>query len=228
MKPSTIIKTFTDRYPFVGPAIWILCIQYFITQIVVGRAWSIHYSLAHNTISDLGNTACGLYGGRFVCSPLHGLMNASFIMLGITMATGSFLIYQEFKENRASLVSFSFMAAAGVGTLMVGLFPENTSSVLHTIGAGLPFFIGNLSLLILGLDLRVPIALKVYTLLSGLISLIALVLFVTNHNLGLGTGGMERIVAYPQTIWLIIFGIYISYNHIATRPRRSKPVAGNV
>ena len=228
MKSSVIIKTFTDRYPFVGPTIWILCIQYYITQIVVARAWSIHYSLLYNPISDLGNTACGLYSGRFVCSPLHGLMNASFIMLGVTIAVGSFLIYQEFKENRGLLFGFSFMAVAGVGTLIVGLFPENSLSVLHTFGASLPFFIGNLSLVILGVALPVPVALRIYTLLSGLISLVALVLFVTNLYLGLGIGGMERIVAYPQTIWLIIFGIYISINHIAKRPRRSKPLAESV
>lgn len=228
MKSPVVIKTFTDRYPLVGPTIWILCIQYYIIQIVTARAWVIHYSLLRNPISDLGNTACGLYSGRFVCSPLHGLMNASFITLGITMATGSLLIYQEFKENWASLVGFSFMAAAGVGTLMVGLFPENSLSILHTVGAALPFFIGNLSLIILGLALRVPKALKIYTLLSGIISLAAFILFVTHHYLGLSIGGMERIVAYPQTIWLIIFGIYISSSHIVKRSRRNKTLARSV
>ncbi len=62
-----MIKTFTDRYPFVGPLIWMLSIQYYIIQVVVAMAWTSPYSLLRNTISDLGNTACGSYGGRFVC-----------------------------------------------------------------------------------------------------------------------------------------------------------------
>ena len=217
--PSVVIKTFTDRYPLIGPLIWILCIQYYIVQIVVAKAWLIHYSLLHNPISDLGNTACGLYSGRFVCSPLHGLMNASFIMLGITMAVGSLLIYQEFKESIASLVGFCFMSIAGFGTLVVGLFPENTFSSVHLAGAILPFFIGNVALIVLSFGLRIPNLFKAYTFLSGGIPLAALIFLITNHYLGLGVGGIERLTTYPQTTWLIIFGIYISSNHIRKIPR---------
>lgn len=212
--PSVVIKTFTDRFPLIGPLIWVLCIQYFIIQAVVAKAWTTHYSLLLNPISDLGNTACGLYSGRFVCSPLHSLMNASFIMLGITMAVGSLLIYQEFKERLASLVGFSFMSIAGLGTLIVGLFPENSLSNLHLAGAFLPFFIGNISLIMFSYALQIPKPFQIYTFISGAISLISLLLLVTNHYLGLGVGGMERLTTYPQTIWLVIFGLYISSNHI--------------
>lgn len=207
------IKTFTDRYPFVGPIMWMLSIQYFVVQIVVARAFLVQYSLANNTISDLGNTDCSLYSGRYVCSPLHSLMNASFITLGLFMMLGSLLIYQEFRETRQSLVGFSFMFLAGLGTLLVGLFPENTISDLHTFGAFLPFFVGNVGITILGAALQIPRSLRIYSLATGVISLIALIFFFIDHYLGLGIGGMERIVAYPQTVWLIVFGIYISNNH---------------
>lgn len=212
-----MIKTFTDRYPFIGPAMWMLSIQYYLIQVVVAASFRIHYSLAHNTISDLGNTACGNYGGRFVCSPLHSLMNASFIALGIFMAAGSLLIYQEFKKTTTTLVGFSFMAVAGIGTLLVGIFPENTINILHLTGALLPFFVGNVGIVVLGFALDIPKSLHVYTLATGFISLIALVFFVTHTYLGIGIGGMERITAYPQTMWLIVFGIYISKNHIMKR-----------
>ncbi len=144
-KPARMIQTFNDRYPLVGPAFWISSVQYFITQIVVAHAWTNHYSLSRNTISDLGNTVCGVYSGRFVCSPLHSWMNASFVVLGLA--------------------------------------------------------------------LDIPRAFRYYTILSGLIALIALLLFYTHTYLGLGQGGMERLTAHPQTIWLIVFGIYISANH---------------
>ncbi len=215
--PSVVIKTFTDRYPLIGPTIWILCVQYFVIQFIAANAWSPPYSFLKNPISDLGNTACGIFSERFVCSPLHSLMNASFIMLGITMAVGALLIYQEFKESTLSFVGFSFMSLAGIGTLMVGLFPENTYVNLHLAGAFLPFFVGNIGLIVLGIGLRIPSMFKGYTFLSGIVSLLAVLFLVTNHYLGLGVGGMERFANYPQIIWLIIFGLYISRNHIIKR-----------
>lgn len=213
MRPMHRVRIFTDKYPFIGPVVWMLSIQYFIIQIIVALAWKSHFSIFQNTISDLGNTVCGTYGERFVCSPLHNLMNASFIMLGITMALGALLIYQEFKKSFRSLVGFSFMALAGVGTLVVGLFPENTISSLHVLGASMPFLVGNLGLVLLGVSLNLPKWLRYYTIISGIVALLALSLFITQNYIGLGAGGMERLTAYPQTVWLIIFGSYISHNH---------------
>jgi hypothetical membrane protein len=217
MKPTRLFETFRDRFPLIGPTMWMLSVQYFIIQIVVARDWAMGYSISHNTISDLGNTACMAYGGRFVCSPLHSLMNASFIILGIFMALGAKFIYLEFKKTPASLAGFSFMSIAGIGTILVGTFPENTISDLHVLGAFLPFFIGNIGIVILGLVLNIPKSLRIYSIFSGCFSLLALVFFFTHSYLGLGIGGMERLTAYPQTIWLIVFGIYISKNHFLKR-----------
>ena len=101
------------------------------------------------------------------------------------------------------------MFTAGIGTILVGLFPENTISLLHVIGAGMPLLVGNIGLVILGIDLPMPKTLKLYTIFSGIVSVLALILFVTHSYVGIGPGGTERIAAYPQTIWLIIFGFYI-------------------
>ncbi len=209
---SEKIQTFTERYPLVGPFFWIVSIQLFIAQLVVGMAWAVHYSLTQNTISDLGNSACGLYDSRYVCSPLNAWMNFSFIVLGLTMVTGSVLIYHEFKKSRYNALGFGLMALSGIGTLLVGLFPENTVSLAHVLGAGLTFGLGNLALLVLGYSLDIPYRLRLYTLISGGLSLSALILFLSHKYLGLGIGGMERLVAHPQTIWLIVFGVYISSN----------------
>lgn len=219
MKSRRTIKTFTDRYPFIGPAMWILSVQYYVVQIVVAAAWEDQFNYLHNTISDLGNTACGIYAGRFVCSPLHDLMNVSFIVLGSFMALGSMLIYQEFKESSGSFIGFGFLAIAGAGTILVGVFPENTINSLHSIGAFLPFCIGNLGIVILGQVLKLPKSLRIYTLVTGVFALAALVFFITKSYLGVGIGGMERLTAYPQTFWLIVFGIYISKNHIMKRSK---------
>lgn len=206
------VRVFVDRFPLVGPALWVLSIQYLLTQWFVASKWPYPYSWLNNTISDLGNTVCGPYGGRQVCSPHYTLMNASFILLGITMFLGAMLIYHEFKKSLGSLIGFTFMALAGFGTLLVGVFPENTIGGLHFLGAMLPFLLGNIGIIILGLVLEIPKWLRLFSILAGVITLSALALFVSHTYLGIGIGGMERLAAYPQTIWLIVFGIYISKN----------------
>src|SRR3989344_2327035 len=139
MKPSRAIKAFTEHHPFVGPSFWLGSIQYYLVQLIVGMAWETRYSAFNNTISDLGNTVCGVYDERYVCSPLHTLMNISFVALGVTMMVGGILIYEEFKATTGSLIGFSCMVVAGLGTILVGLFPENTINSLHSFGAFLPF-----------------------------------------------------------------------------------------
>lgn len=217
MKPAAIIQSFTERYPLIGPAVWILSLQYFVAQIFVGRAWPVPYNIFQYAISDLGNTACGIYAERYVCSPLHSLMNASFILLGITMFCGSLLIYLEFTRSRATLIGFSSMAIAGFGTVLVGLFPENVVPPLHALGAVLAFLVGSFGIFVLGLSLDIPRGFKQYTVISALVSLAALALFTLRIYLGLDFGGMERVVSYPQTIWLIVFGAYISRDHMTVQ-----------
>jgi hypothetical membrane protein len=214
------IQTFHDRYPLVGPTFWVISLQYFVTQLAVASGWPRPYSWLHNAISDLGNTACGIYGDRYVCSPYYTWMNASFIVLGATMVAGSLLIYQEFRKSRASLAGFSFMGLAGIGTILVGLFPENTISALHSLGAILPFLIGNIGLIVLGLSLDISRSFRIYSVLSGVVALVALPLFYTHNYLGLGLGGMERLTAYPQTVWLILFGMYMSRSRFRIARRR--------
>ncbi len=221
--PSERIETFTDRFPLVGPIFWLVSLQFFITQLIVGMSWATHYSLTNNTISDLGNTACGIYDGRYVCSPLHALMNASFIVLGSTMIIGSLLIYYEFRKSAGSAIGFGAMGLSGLGTILVGIFAENTISSLHEFGAALPFVVGNLALIILGLSLDLPRLFRWYTLVSGVVSLAAFGLFISHNYAGIGLGGMERLTAHPQTIWLILFGVYMSrrhYRQIMAKQRR--------
>jgi len=48
--------------------------------------------------------------------------------------------------------------------------------------------------------------LRYFSLVMGVLSLIALVLFVNRTPTPLGIGGMERLIVYPQLIWTIAFG----------------------
>jgi len=139
-----------------GPILWILSIQYYVIQFAVSLAWPIEhsYSWANNTISDLANTKCGPYGERIVCSPLHANMNISFVTLGLTMMGGAFLLRKQLANNLVANLGYIFMALAGLGTILVGLFPENTVSALHILGAALPFFLGNIGMILIGITME--------------------------------------------------------------------------
>jgi hypothetical membrane protein len=137
-------------------------------------------------------------------------MNTSFVVLGLTMTLGSVLIWRHFATSRSSEAGFAALAISGVGIIMVGFFPENNASTLHEIGAAVPFVLGNASLIVLAASVKMPTGLRVYCFLSGTIALLGLVAYTSRHYCGLGEGGMERVVAYPQTVFLIMIGCYLA------------------
>lgn len=217
---SLSVKRIDALCPKLGPLLYLSGLQYFLVQILVGFRFQPRYSLANNTISDLGNTSCGIFNNRPICSPLHAVMNVSFIILGIAMIAGSMLLYHRFKQSRTVMLGFSLFAAGGIGAIIVGLFPENTVSAFHGIGAALPFLVGNAGIVLLGVSLNLPKPLRIYTFLTGLIALAALGVYASSHYLGLGEGGIERVVAYPQTVWMIVMGTYF-VEHSQRPPQKS-------
>src|SRR5229473_5466772 len=120
----------------VGALAWLLAVQFFVAQVVVASAWTTPFSLKTRYISDLGNTACGHYPPRsslIVCSPWHAGMNASFIIVGITMAVGAILARRAFEAGWRRRLAVTLFVAAGLGVVMVGVYPENENITNHAI-----------------------------------------------------------------------------------------------
>lgn len=69
-------------------------VQYFVAEAAVIQAWAgpEPYSRATGYISDLGAVSCGVYEDRAVCSPLHVLMNASFVVQGLALVLGALFL----------------------------------------------------------------------------------------------------------------------------------------
>jgi len=140
------------------------------------------------------------------------------------------LLYHEYdfadrqRERIAALIGFSMMGIGGVGAALVGTFPENTNSTMHELGAGLAIGVGNLGIFVLGAALTLPEAMRRYMLVFSTVSATALVLFACHKYFGIGAGSMERIAAYPETIWLITFGLYVWRFHPrdASRARQAQ------
>ena len=214
------IRFFTDRYDWMGPAVILLSSWYFAAQVVVAWVFRPHYSFISNTISDLGNTACPPPSSGF-CSPLWALMDASIAILGFAMIVGSMLIFTEFsfskhpRERYAARAGFACMAVGGLGAVLVGFVPENINTAhLHTVGTAIVIAFGQLAILILGLALlEIDNWLREFMLVTSLFVLLAGISIAGKHQFGLGAGGLERLAQYPESVWLILFGFYISRNH---------------
>jgi hypothetical membrane protein len=201
----------------------VLSALYFLVQIAV--AWEFRgnpqhpmYNLVTNTISDLGNTSCGRYGSGIVCSPRWILMDVWFVVLGIGMAVGSLLLYHEFcdrdtPQRRAAMFGFILMGLGGVGAAIVGLFPENVNGIMHETGAALGIGAGNLGIFVIGAVVTLPEAMRRNMLLFSSTAVAALLLFAFHKPFGIGGGTMERVAAYPETLWMILFGLYVWRYH---------------
>jgi hypothetical membrane protein len=204
-----------DAHPTLGPVVFTVATLYFVVQIIVAWVFVPHYSLVSNSISDLGDTSCGGYGSPGMCSPRWWLMNyAGFVLLGLIMVIGSALLYHEFtdrrpRERQAAMIGFALMASAGIGSILVGFFPENENRTMHILGAFLAIAIGNVAILVLGGVLTLPESMRRSMLVFSALALAALLCFASHKSFGIGQGTMERVAAYPVTIWLITFGLYI-------------------
>ena len=118
------------------------------------------YSMALNTISSLG--ALHSFGARAAqptsSSPLHWLMNSSFLLQGMLLLLGALLVRRRFTGGLLLSATFLLFEAAGAGVFLVGLVPEDAVGPLHVFGASVHFLCGGLAMLLLGFWLlrRVP------------------------------------------------------------------------
>jgi len=76
--------------------------------------------------------------------------------------------------------------------------------VIHDVVSLITFVFAGLSAIASYRLQKAP--LSYLSVLLGLITLSALTLFVSETFLGLGPGGMERMIVYPALIWAVEFG----------------------
>lgn len=169
---------------------------HFVFGLLIAEFLYPGYSASANYISDLGATC------RATCiihQPSAYIFNTSISFFGCMALVGSYFIWREFQNRLISLL----LGLSAIGIVGVGLFPE-TAGIIHTIVSFITFFFGGLSAIASYKLVKAPFA--YLSVLMGMISLIALVLFGSKIFMGLGPGGMERMIAYPLLLWLIGFG----------------------
>ncbi|MBV2363011.1 DUF998 domain-containing protein [Streptomonospora nanhaiensis] len=187
--------------------------QLLTAHLAVQAAWPEPYSWARNNVSDLGAVSCGMGGDapqvRYVCSPLHDLMNVSFALEGVLLTAGAALLTSLWpRRGRVTAwLGGALLLVQGLGWIVIGLAPSDTRSAVHGVGA-LLLAVGNGGLIALaagasGGPLR---ALRLSALVAGAVGLTASLLYSVEADLGLGLGGMERLWVFAVLVWTTYAG----------------------
>jgi len=176
---------------FIGAAQFILCL-------IVAESLYPNYSISENYISDLG------------VGPSAYIFNSSVFLLGLAAVLSAYYLRCAVSQKMFKI----FLWLCGIGAMGVGLFTENFG-IIHTVFSLLAFLFGALSAVASYKIQRFPLSYIAVAL--GLFSIGALVLFAVSEYffhaysssflyLGLGKGGMERLIAYPILLWSLGFG----------------------
>ena len=211
----------------VGGGAWILTAVYFVGQGIAQAAWTTPYSLIDNRVSDLGSTSCGTtLANTYICSPLHAVMNSTFVLTGVLILAGLFLTWSVWPRRRLATWGLVLLGVAGAGTILIGLSPENVNVFVHLVGA-LNIPAGNVAMILLGLAIwRDRRGMAWFSLLAGVVGLLGMLagpflVILTGHGGGLA----ERMLLYPLIIWLIVFGLSVVADRVRRRSGEVLPQA---
>jgi len=184
-----------------GAAIFIGAVQFGVFLIVSEILYSAYgtggYSVSANYVSDLG-ASCPNSGPCYI-PPSALLYNTTIALLGISVLVGAYFLHRAFRWTPATII----VALSGVGALGVGLFPETAGDV-HVVFSFVVFFFAGLSAIVTYRFQKAP--LSFFSVVLGVATLVALFLSAFNITLGLGVGGIERMVVYPVLMWAVGFG----------------------
>lgn len=197
-----------------GAILWIVGVLEFLLGMAITQVGysGTSYSLTGNYISDLGATGCFMRGGTYICSPWHDAFNLSAVLLGVLVILGTLLVRTAFRPRTVRTVGLALLVITGIGSIGVGLSPEDVNLRVHTLSAAAAFIGGNLALIVLGVamfrDTRWD-GYRTFSMLLGLVGLIALALFEASAWGALGPGGMERLIVAPSLLWTFVASVHL-------------------
>lgn len=164
--------------------------------IFAGEYFFKGYSPKENTISDLGQRIDPI--NTSIKSSI--IFNSAMILSGIAIAVAAHLLHTQLHKNLITIPLFIH----GIAIIGVGIF--NTSfKPTHLIFAIITFISVELaSMACLSFDNNSKYLLAIFGAFS-------FVFLIGNFALAksLGTGTAERLIVYPTTLWLIVFGVFL-------------------
>ena len=199
-------RAILQRMPYsrekVAGAIFFIAVTQFILGLTISEALYPGYSIHDNYISNLG------------IGPSSIIFNSSAFLLGLLSLVATYFLRHNLNFKTVNRL-FLLMA---IGAMGVGVFTKDFT-VAHGAVSSMAFFFGGLSAIASFKVLKKPLSLV--SIILGVMTLGALALFtggmITSGSitstvaydsifyLGLGPGGMERIIVYSLLIWLAGF-----------------------
>ena len=191
------------RGTVVAGALFLIAAAQFVLCLIIAEALYPGYSVSANYISDLG------------VGPSAIVFNSSVILLGLLLLAGTYFLRHSPNFKTVNIL----LLLMAVGAVGVGVFTKDFT-LAHGAVSSAAFFFAGLSAIASFKVLKKPLSL--ISIMLGAMTLAALALFssgmVTSGSLtsttaydstfylGLGPGGMERIIVYPALMWLAAFG----------------------
>jgi hypothetical membrane protein len=190
----------------IAGTIFFIAATQFVLCLIIAEATHPGYSVSTNYISDLG------------VGPSAIIFNASVFTLGLLILAATIL--QRHNSNQRILNIMLLLMA--IGAMGVGVFTKDFT-LAHGAVSSAAFFFAALSAITSFKILPKPLSL--ISIVLGAMTLTALALFSagmltsgsmtsteaydSTFYLGLGPGGMERMIVYPAIMWLAAFGAHI-------------------
>jgi len=170
----------------------------FLVLLMLGESIAPGYSMHENAISDLGTIG-----------ETELMFNASLFVLGLLNFISGFVLYKVLDDKKLLVV----FALGGIGAMGVGLVPLDSPIGVHGLFALFAFVFLNVEAMVAGRLGRSP--LDKISIALGILGIIfvPVMILVDSGSLdvsnSIGHGGVERMIAFPCLIWMILFGGYL-------------------
>lgn len=192
----------------------------FIIGAHIAEATYPGYSINQNYLSDLGATVRFTETGAatiVIQQPASLIFTIIVFTVGVLTTVAAYFMFSVIKSKKAVVLLGIF----GIGMLGVAIFSE-VFTLVHGIFSLIVFFSGSLAAILSFRFQKRPMS--YISVILGVIGLVAIVLAELSSldiilaELGfaasgaplfstpIGIGGMERMIAYPIMLWLVMFG----------------------
>lgn len=169
----------------------------FLVMMMLLEATAPGYSMHDNAISDLGTIP-----------ETEAWFTLTLFLIGILNVLVGYFLYRVWKSKALLLV----FILGGIGGMGAALIPLDNPTGLHGLFALVAFLFMNLEAILVGLRLKGSTRFASFlTDAIGLVFLVVMVLVDSGSLVvaSIGHGGVERMIAYPVLLWMVLFGGYL-------------------
>ena len=199
------MKTETTKY---GSYAFVIAGIYFLLAELasaVSTGLPLFEVYTQNTISALGVPG--------YISPIDGLMNSGFIVLGVLLIIGFHMgLSSRIKKWKAIEYALTFVTALGLFIIAA----IHAGNPIHQIGALMAIVGGGVLLMTAAFALDTSKSYKIASFSLGLIAilfLVVMIIFMGNPDLEIIEAVPERISVYALILWSFLTGVYLIKNN---------------